>query len=115
MVIARTDCHARRLLQNCAMINHHHDQNYDIYLETKLSYALINDHPGGRGTIPGSPRSFAQRRYKSPLPKTKIHKKLLTPLHWGQTSVLCQVIRGNISKELYRRNRSFLPKNIGDT
>ena len=47
-----------------------------------------------------------------PLPKTKIHKKLLTPLHGGQRSVLCQVNRCNISKELYRRNRIFLPKNI---
>ena len=64
------------------------------------------------GAIPGSPRSFAQRRYKSPLPKTKIHKKLLTLLHRGQRSVLCQVNRCNISKELYKRNRIFLPKNI---
>ena len=51
--------------------------------------------------------------YKSPYPKpTLLNKLLLTPLQWGQRSVLFRVKRCNISKEFYRRTRSFLPKNI---
>ena len=57
----------RDCVKDRAIINYHHDQNYDIYLETKLHNALISGHPGGGGVIPGSPRSFAQRRLQIPL------------------------------------------------
>ena len=97
-----------------AIINYHHDQNYDIYLETKLHNALISGHPGGGGGDPGEPPVICTTTFTNPpYPKPRLfNKKLLTPLPWGQRSVLCQVYRCNISKELYRRNRIFLPKNI---
>ena len=96
------------------MISHHHDQNYDIYLETKLHNALISGQPGGGGGDPGEPPVICTTTFTNPpyLKPRLFNKKLLTPLPWGQRSVLCQVNRCNISKELYRRNRIFLPKNI---
>ena len=57
---------------------------------------------GGGGVTKGTPGHLPYR----------VYKKLLTPLPWGQRSVLCQVKGCNISKEFYWRNRSFLPKNI---
>ena len=56
------------------MISHHHDQNYDIYLETKLHYALISwpVRRGGGWVIPGAPGHLHNDVYKSPVPKTKI-------------------------------------------
>ena len=45
----------------------------------------------------GSPGHLHNDVYKSPLPKPRLfNKKLLTPLPWGQRSVLCQVKRCNI-------------------
>ena len=69
--------------------------------------------PGGGGD-PGKPPVICTTTFTNPpYPKPRLfNEKLLTPLPWGQRSVLCQVNRCNISKELYRRNRIFLPKNI---
>ena len=55
-----------------AIISYHHDQNYDIYLETKLHNALISGHPGGGRWSRGAPGHLHNDVYKSPLPKTKI-------------------------------------------
>ena len=80
--------------------------------EVRKNYALISDHP--RGGQLGEPPVICTTTFKNiPYPKPRFfNKKLLTPLHWGQRSVLCQVKRCYISKEFYRRNRSFLPRKI---
>ena len=69
---------------------------------------------GGGGVNTGEPPVICTTTFKNiPYPKPRFfNKKLLTPLHWGQRSVLCQVKRCYISKEFYRRNRSFLPRKI---
>ena len=74
-------------------------------------------HLSAASPVEGDPREppvICTTTFTNPsYPKPRLfNKKLLTPLPWGQRSVLCQVNRCNISKELYRRNRIFLPKNI---
>ena len=56
--------------------------------------------PGGGGEPGESPVICTTTFTNIPYPKPKLfNKKLLTPLSWGQRSVLCQVKRCNISKE----------------
>ena len=56
---------------------------------------------GGGGVNSGEPPVICTTTFKNiPYPKPRLfNKKLLTPLPWGQRSVLCQVKRCNISKE----------------
>ena len=64
----------------------------------------------GGGVDPREPPVICTSTFtNSYYPKPRFFdKKLLTPLPWGQRSVLCQV------KEFYRRNHSFLLKNISE-
>ena len=83
-----------------------HISVYSVYFAK--SNALISGHQGRGGVDPREPLVICTSTFTNPsYPKPRFFdKKLLTTLPWGQRSVLCQV------KEFYRRNHSFLLKNI---
>ena len=85
---------------------------------SSLSYyfkALFSGRPGGRGGGVGvgdageSPVICTTTFTNSPYPKPKLfNKKLLTPLPWGQRSVLCQVKKVKYFKRVLLAITNFL-------
>ena len=65
-------------------------------------YVLISGHPEGVGDPREHPVICTTTFTNPPYPKPRLfNQKLLTPLPWGQRSVLCKVKRCNISRVLF--------------
>ena len=69
-----------------------------VDMSYEKNYVLISGHPGGGGSEPGESHVICTTTFTNiPNPKPRLfNKKLLTPLSWGQRSVLCQVKRCDV-------------------